>query len=98
MCSNKITQFATCLNGDNMSKQYSTRDERLLYPEKPYMREEDERAFVREDEITSDIVERAIAMKNLYGSAYAARYLRERGIEQDVINRVLSEGNRRRVS
>lgn len=80
-----------------MSKYYSTRDERLLYPEKPYMREDDERTFVREDELTSDIVERGVAMKNQYGSAYAARYLRERGISQDVINRVLSEGNRRQA-
>ena len=79
-----------------MNKYYSNRDERLLYPERPYLREDDEKLFVREDELTSDIVERAIAMKNMYGNTYAVRYLRERNIGQDVISRVLSEGSRRK--
>jgi len=81
-----------------MSKHNPTRDEKILYPEERYMREDDERAFVREDELTSDIVERGIAMKNMYGSAYAARFLRERQISQDVINSVLANGNRRRTT
>lgn len=80
-----------------MSKHYLTRDERILYPEQRYMREDDERSFVREDELTSDIVERGIAMKNMYGSVYAVRYLRERQISPDVINRVLADDKRRRA-
>lgn len=78
-----------------MKRYYSNRDERLLYPERPYLREADERAFVRDDELTADIIERAISLRNLYGAAYAVRFMREKNIGQDVISRVLSEGNRR---
>jgi len=79
-----------------MRKNHSAKDRRLLYPEQSYIREDDERAFLREDELTADIVERGVGFKNIYGSMYATRYLRERNIGQDVINRVLSAGNIRR--
>ncbi len=79
-----------------MSKKYSDKDDKLLYPEKTYLREDDELIHLREDELTADIVERGIALRNMYGSAYAIRYLKERDIGQDVINRVLSSGNRRK--
>ena len=68
----------------------------MLYPEKTYLREDDERMHVREDELTADVVEKGVALRNMYGSVYAIRYLKERNIGQDVINRVLSTGTKRK--
>jgi len=81
-----------------MSKNYSDKDDKLLYPDQAYLREDDERALLREDELTADIVERGIMLRNMYGNAYAVRYLREKNIGQDVINRVLASGTQRRNS